>query len=107
MRTITINGVEFELHKSDGYPVAPITGCNEDEIFEVYGRPSPTKVAIWKDWCEWCYEVNKISTLECGIEISGHNCMQFSIIGSVRNKELGDATIDLWITHYHNRAYIR
>ena len=28
-------------------------GWDKDEIFDVYGRPSCTKVSIWHSWVEW------------------------------------------------------
>lgn len=102
MRTIVLCGEIFEVHKSNANNVAPITGYNWDEIFDVYGRPSTYKVDIWHYWCRWCNDMNK-SGYKCGIEISSHNCNFFTISGSVRKD---DEVIDIWITARHNRAYV-
>lgn len=62
------------------HTVAPITGYNKDEIFDVYARPSSTKQYIWRDWCNWCDEVNKIENVRLGIEIASHNHNIFTIM---------------------------
>lgn len=106
-KNIEINDIMFELyeakdaHTSDFY--RSNVGCNIDEIFECYGRPSSTKVSIWADWCEWCREINESGGL-CHIKISSHNCMMFSITGFVIDSN--DNKFLLWITRDHNRAYI-
>ena len=101
MKTLTINNVYFELHTSRMHNVAPITGCRRDEIFEVYGRPSVYKVAIWHDWCDWCEQLNNLG-YECGIQIESYNCNFFTISGSLR---MDGKVYDLWITRSHNRIY--
>ena len=101
MKTIELCGETFETHTSRMHPVAPITGCNRVEIFEVYGRPSQRKVNIWLYWCDWCERMNK-QGYKCGIEISSHSCNFFSISGSLRTE---DEVYDLQITYAHNRLY--
>ena len=71
-------------------------GWNDDEIFDVYGRPSCTKVSIWKSWVEWARKSGAM------LKISSHNCNFFTIEGM--------ATKDgqpyfLRITASHHRAY--
>lgn len=101
MKYVELGGISFEEHKSKMHPVAPITGCNRDEIFDHYDRPSNTKISIWNDWCDWCDKMNRLG-FTCGIEISGHNCNFFTITGSVRKD---DEVLHLWITASHNRLY--
>ena len=101
MKTLTINGIIFELHTSRMHNVAPITGCHRDEIFEVYGKPSVYKVGVWNNWCDWCRQVNNLG-YECGIQIESHNCNFFTITGSLR---MNEEVYDLYITRSHKRIY--
>lgn len=103
-KTTEYCGETFEVITSNMYPVAPITGYNYDEIYEVYDRPSSTKVDIWHYWCRWCDEMIKAG-YKCGIQISGRSCNFFSITGSIRKDETNEV-YDIWITHRHNRLYI-
>lgn len=71
-------------------------GWNDAEIFDVYGRPSCTKVSIWKSWVEWARHNGAM------LKISSHNWSFFTIEGM--------ATKDgqpyfLRITASHYRAY--
>lgn len=102
MKLLEINGIAFECTKSHLHPVAPITtGCNRNEIHEVYDRPSHIKELIWYEWCNWCDQLNA-NGAQCGIEISSHNCNFFSISGSLR---INGKCYGLWITRAHNRIY--
>ena len=102
--TVTINGETFELFKAYAGASARLTGTGAeyDAIYDAYGRPSYTKVGIWHDWCEWCYELNK-NGMPCELWIASHNCMSFSIGGKV---QYNGHVYDLWITKCHNRAYL-
>ena len=102
-KTLEINGETFELFNSDSLDVEIFTnGAAYDEIYEAYGRPSATKVQVWHDWCEWCYDLNK-NGMPCELWIASHNCMSFSIRGKV---QYNGYVYDLWITKCHNRAYL-
>lgn len=101
MKYTNLAGIDFEDYTSRNHPVAPITGCNRNGIFDCYDSPSKIKVSIWNEWCDWCDEMNKLG-YSCGIEIYSHNCYAFTIAGSVRK---GDDVIDLWITAKHNRMF--
>lgn len=102
---ININGIEFELcgtvATSSSHCVTE--GCAYDEIYEVYKRPSRTKVLIWQDWCKWCEEIRNTDD-NCGISISSHNISFFSI-GGFYYDHLTDTTYVLWITYSNSRAY--
>lgn len=71
-------------------------GWDEDEIFDVYGRPSCTKVSIWKSWVEWARNNGAM------LKISSHNCNFFSIEGIARKD---GQPYFLRITARHYRAY--
>ena len=64
--------------------------------YGVYGRPSCTKVSIWKSWVEWAR--NNDATLK----ISSHNCNFFTIEGIARKD---GQPYFLRITASHYRAY--
>lgn len=71
-------------------------GWNDDEIFDVYGRPSCTKVSIWKSWVEWARNSG------ARLKIGSHNCNFFTIEGIVRKD---GQPYFLRITASHYRAY--
>ena len=102
MKTVEINGQWFEIHTSRMHPVAPITGCNINAIYEAYHRPSTTKVKIWNEWCMWCNEINNLPNVECGIKIESYSCFTFTITGSLR---VNNNVYDLRITQCHNYLY--
>lgn len=103
-KTLEINGETFELFKADPGASARFTGTGAayDAIYEAYGRPSYTKVQVWHEWCEWCYNLNQ-NGIPCTLEIGSHSCHQFSIYGKIK---FGGHVYRLWITRDHNRAYL-
>lgn len=99
---ISLGGQSFEVSKMDSKLARGIQGCDHNEIYSVYARPSSTKVAIWEQWCKWCNYMNDSGLFECGIHIQGHNSNFFSIGGYV--VDVTDGTVyALYITHAHNR----
>lgn len=101
MKYTKLAGINFEEHNSRNFSVAPITGCNRNEIFERYSRPSQTKVYIWNKWCNWCDDMNNLG-YSCGIQIECYNCHTITITGSVRKD---GEVIGLRITPGYNRMY--
>ena len=102
-KTLEINGVTFELFKSNLNESKSFTnGAAYDAIYEAYGRPSYTKVQVWHEWCEWCYDLNK-KGMPCELWIAGHSCFSFTIDGKV---QYNGHVYQLWITRGHNRAYL-
>ena len=92
---ITINGETFTVCGTvDNMAFA--NGVDESEIFHVYGKPSETKVSIWRDWCKWARESG------ASLEISSHNSYRFTIRGNV---EYNGKVYNLYITDCYNRAY--
>ena len=71
-------------------------GWDDDEIFDVYVRPSCTKVSIWKSWVEWARNSDAM------LKIGSHNCNFFTIEG-IATKD--DQPYFLRITARHYRAY--
>ena len=100
-------GVKFEVTNKCKVHVAPITGARYAEIFEVYARPSQTKVSIWEEWCDWCNSINNTDEWKCGIQIECYNKSMFTITGSLRekNKGLQGKIYYLYITKNHNKIY--
>ena len=101
MRTLEINGRTFQLIiKRD--TVKAVSGyiCDEQNIFYWYKRPSRTKVNIWHNWLEWARETEGIKVFE----ISGANCMQFSIKGLYIDE--CSRQYNLYITRDNNKAYL-
>ena len=103
-QTVTINGETFELFKADAGASLRIIGPGAayDAIYDAYGRPSYTKVQVWRVWCDWCYSCIE-KGIPCTLDIASHNCMQFSIDGKI---QYGGHVYRLWITRDHNRAYL-
>ena len=71
-------------------------GWNDDEIFDVYGRPSCTKVSIWHSWVDWARKNGAM------LKIGSHNCNFFTIEG-IATKD--GQSYFLRITASHYRAY--
>lgn len=71
-------------------------GWDYDEIFDVYGRPSCTKVSIWKSWVEWARYNDAM------LKIGSHNCSFFTIEGIAAND---NQPYFLRITARRYRAY--
>ena len=91
---LEINGIAFELDNK-------VTMHNPivfyKSVYDVYGRCSDTKKAIWEDWCKWFIQVN------CHMYgVTSHNSNFFSI-GAVVT--YGSEEYYLEITAHHNRAY--
>ena len=102
-KTITINGVTFELYDDGRLDTGKIyNGAFYDEIMSVYGKPSIYKVKSWHAWCEWAYECMRLG-IDAMLEISSHNCMMYSITGAIRDTD--GTKYELWITRDHNRAF--
>lgn len=83
-RGITINDMYFNwCIFENGEIVKPCyrDGVDPNEIYEVYGRPSTSKVQAWKAWVEW---FNKTSSNgNDWMQITSHNTFNFTICGVV------------------------
>ena len=92
--TITINGVTFELDTKE-------TVSNPcvfyKSVYDVYGRCSETKKAIWEEWSSWFRDCNSHM-----YGVTSHNCNFFTICGVV---DWLDGEYFLQITARHNRAW--
>lgn len=105
MKKITINGETFEVVTSNKASQEIITRIDrsslENTIFDIYGRPSITKIDIYKSWTKWFEGVEKTSgRLGC---MAG-NTSTFTI-GS--KYQIDGKTIYLLITKGHNKAVIK
>ena len=83
-RCITINGKRFNwciFQEREIFKPFYHYGADLDEIYEVYGRPSPAKTNAWKEWVEW---FNKTSSSgQDWMQITSHNTFNFTICGVV------------------------
>ena len=93
---LTINNETFSIEGTTNKLHVVSWGNDERDIFEAYGRPSQTKIAIWRDWCKWARESG------ASLEISSHNIFRFTIRGNV---EYNGKVYNLYITDCYNRAY--
>lgn len=106
-----INGERFESCKGDtsmekwNSGFYDRTGADPLAIYQVYGRPSARKIAIWSSWCKWCNEINWNGG-EAHIEIGSHNSNFFTISGWVLDRDECEYH-DIFITARHNRIYNR
>lgn len=93
--TKTIGNTTFEFNTVDKVGHAPISN---DDIYDCYGRPSPTKVSIWMSWSNWFCNNNGV----CGI--CSHNSNFFSIEGHITDYE-NHKEYYVYITPSHNRMW--
>ena len=93
MKTITINGKNFELFGTTTRDVV-----KQRSLFDCYTRPSETKCCIWQNWVRWFMEAK---IWEYGV--SSYNSNFFSINAIARNENGKDYM--LVITRAHDRAY--
>ena len=111
-KTIRINGIDFELIESRKYPTTmedikryqdSYTG---KDLNTYYDRCSDRKKSIWSSWVKWKVESQLDNDapyyISC-MEVTGANCMQFTISAIADNK--GGRLYKLYITRDHNRAY--
>ena len=93
MKLATVNGINFEVSKK-----LTTTGYAIMSIFDIYERPSFTKVGIYESWLRFMHELGSVE------EFSLHgNCMTFSITARVRTS---DKVYHFYITKAHNRVNI-
>lgn len=92
--TIEINGKTFELDTKETEQ-DPIVFYKS--VYDVYGRCSDTKKAIWEKWSRWFNECNSHM-----YGVTSHNCNFFTISGVVT---WGEDEYFLVITASHNRAW--
>lgn len=100
-RTLELNGINFEVVNSEtntGLWIQSDVEFSEFKtIYELYDRPSITKISIYNEWVKWFNELDGGVTFGC---IRG-NCNFFSIGGLVRRD---NELLYLFITKGHNRV---
>lgn len=98
---VLIGGKVFELQSTNTYVAWDATSASlgvQSSIYDAYARPSVYKVEAWEDLVRWCDRNEK-----CGVWISGHNCMTFSVHGYI---EQYGVRYYVEFTHMHNRAWV-
>lgn len=105
MKSIKINGVEFEAIKPRN-KVEPchFTFYDYRDIYEAYNMPSDTKVIIWNFWKDWASKWQEYEITE--MYISSRNCFSFAISANVWKFATGEFVGVLHITRDHNRIYL-
>ena len=98
MKTIEINGVTFEVHKSSMVSTVYLDRYAGRGINDCYERPSYSKKYIYNNWLEWA-----TATGVQQFGISGYNGFQFTLQGII---EIDGVTYVLHITKSANKAYI-
>lgn len=93
MRLVEVNGASFEVMNTR---IAPY---GKRDIFELYQRPSTTKVNIFYEWLNYFREVGTIDI----VRVHG-NCMMFVIVADVIGHD--GKRYNFYITKAHNRVYI-
>lgn len=95
IENITLFNQPFEYDTKETIGYHPI---GNDTVFDVYGRCSDTKKAIWRFWENWFLENNG----NCCV--ASHNSNFFTIEGYVRNYETREMYY-CYITASHNRCW--
>ena len=93
MKLATVNGINFEVSKN-----LTTTGHSIMSIFDIYERPSFTKVGIYESWLRFMYELGSVEEFS----LRG-NCMMFTITARVRTS---GKVYHFFITKAHNRINI-
>lgn len=96
MKSITINGKNFELGKP--YTNMDVPRFSMRDIDDVYARPSTRKRVIFDNWLNWFVDNDGY----CGIK--SYNSNFFTIEGVVVDNETRKRYY-CYITYAHNRAY--
>ena len=98
MKTITLNGIEFSVHRSKYAKVENLERYAHRWLTDCYANPSKSKKEIFKDWSEWAY-LNDVEYFG----VSSYNTFGFSLQGLIQH--LGHTYV-LSITPKSNKAYI-
>ena len=109
MRTININGVEFEAYKETTEDIESAVryfiNWGFGSIYDAYEKPSRYKVEIWEEWLDWarnCFDENFNISRMC---ITGPTSQHFSIKAVIYDENY-DLRGYLWITKLHKRVYL-
>ena len=97
-KTIVLNGIHFEVHKSKAISTTFLQEYAGRTIYDCYSKPSYSKECIYKMWEEWAY-LNDVEYFG----VSGYNGFQFTLQGLVKHD---GHTYILHITKTTQKAYI-
>ena len=100
-KTITINGVEFEnitAPKQRAAIVDDIDRTSLVSIFDIYNRPSNTKIDIFNEWENF---FDDISSARFGCLRGSSNTFSYGAVASYAGRELY-----FYITKDHNRVVV-
>lgn len=97
----TINGVEFETHKSK-LPQDLIYNHKTKTLWQCYEKPSKIKESIYYDWLEWFDQTENVYSFG----ITSYNVFNFTLGGILFDLETGKDIGYIKITKCYNRLYL-
>lgn len=98
---ISLDGVTFQLkqrkfaNQSPIREVIPMIVKSNKDLYECYDRPSTRKQDIYKSWCEWAYNCDKVKSFG----IRSYNTNIFTLQGYVMFNDYSYGIIDITPTH--------
>ena len=105
MKTMTINGIEFEVIRPRKYnpraAVEAVKDCAGRGLSYYYDRPSVWKQDVFEEWREWYTGAENISHFG----VCSANAQQFSI-SALLHDDAGDVIGVITITKAHNRIHM-
>lgn len=97
----TINGVDFETHKSK-YARTNRIMHNPKRLEDCYDKPSKYKEGIYYEWMEWFDQTENVYSFG----ITSYNTFSFSLGGVLFDLETGEDIGYIRITKDHNKLYL-
>lgn len=105
MKTMTINGIEFEVIHPRKYDpradVEAVKDCAGRDPAYYYDRPSTCKQEIFNDWLDWYADAENVSHF--GICSASTNAFSIS---ALLHDDAGDVIGVITITKAHYRIYM-
>ncbi len=108
MKTLTINGVDFEVKTPRKNTVtifeaySYLNRYKHRDLWSCYSKPSEAKTSIYSQWLKWYTDVDNTLTEFC---ITGYNSMCFSL-GALYTDIKTNTHYLLSITKAHNVATV-
>ena len=101
LRRVNLGGYEFIIKNKkvqmtrSRFNAWSTAESDRDDLYRKYMKPSPIKLAIWHDWCDWAEDLG-----DTYIQVRGANPNFFSIEGLTLGGGVNWYYIE--ITHGHN-----
>ena len=105
MKTMTINGIEFEVIRPRKYDpraaVEAVKDCAGRDLSYYYAKPSACKNTLYHFWSCWAARAENVSHFG----VCSANNFQFSNSALLHN-DAGDVIGVITITRAHNRVHL-